>query len=386
MLSELLTATVWLGLLVQAYHYVGYPLLLGLAARLAPRPVRKGAVTPKASLIISCFNEAAVIRDKLDNSLALDYPSLEIVINSEGSTDATAEIAKSYEAKGIVAMHAPGRRGKSAAMNDAVRRASGDILVFSDANIFYRQDAISQLVANFADPEVGLVTGCKEVRAGSTDASNPAGVESIYWRYENAIKALESRIGSTVGVHGEMLAIRRELFEPISPGTVNDDAHLAMTVLARGKRVVFEPNARGWEAPSRSLTDDATRRQRMTAGRFQLLGRADLLRRLPILTLLMFLSHKALRLVLPLFALVALAANAVVVMLPDAPLSMWATLLAQLGALVLAALGTYGGRTLKSFPPAKLSAYIVSGYLAGLAGMVRAFRGEQSVLWEKAGR
>ena len=95
MLSQLLTAAVWLCLLVQAYHYVGYPLLLALAARLAPRPVRKGAATPKVSLIISCFNEAAVIREKLDNSLALDYPGLEIVINSEGSTDALVPLARS---------------------------------------------------------------------------------------------------------------------------------------------------------------------------------------------------------------------------------------------------------------------------------------------------
>jgi cellulose synthase/poly-beta-1,6-N-acetylglucosamine synthase-like glycosyltransferase len=383
---DVLAFIVWSCLLAQGYHFVGYPLLLALLARVAPKPHVRKPAHRKVSLIISCFDEAPVIAEKLENSLALSYPDLEIIVNSEGSRDATPQIVARYADRGVIGMHGVERRGKSKAMNAAVQRASAQILVFSDANVFYEPGAIDAIAANFADPQVGVVTGRKEVRPSAKDGSNAAAAEGVYWRYENAIKELESSIHSTVAVHGEMLAMRREVFQPIPDGTVNDDAYLAMSALARGYRVVFEDKARCWEAPSKSLSDDSLRRRRMSAGRFQLVAQLDLLRRIPAICLFMFLSHKVLRLFLPLLALLGFVANVWVVLLPDAGGTMWLTLAAQVAVLGLAALGAFGGAACRKFLPAKVSAYLVAGYLSGLLGVVRALRGRQSVLWEKAAR
>lgn len=384
-MEQMLVFVVCFALLVQGYHYIAYPVLLFFVGRFCERQAEKQELLPTVSLVVCAFNEAGVIRKKIENSLALDYPNLEIIVNTEGSSDSTFELSRLYASDGVVTLHSAERRGKGQALNDAVRHSSGEVLVLSDANAFYEKQAIRKLVSRFADANVGLVTGRKTVRVGALGSEDTAESESFYWRYENILKSLETRLGSTVAVHGEMLAIKRELFSPIPEDIVNDDAYQALNVLAQGRRVVFEEGAVCWEAPSSTLKDDLVRRQRMSAGRFQLLTRFNIWPRQP-LVLFMFLSHKVLRLFLPIFAVVGLVANLWLVMRPDVPLGMWFTFAVQLAFLALAILGFFGGSVGKAFLPSRVAAYLVSGYAATLSGLWRALTGGQAVLWEKARR
>jgi len=149
----------WLLVLAVVYAYAGFPLLVALVGQMRNRQVRKQPMTPTASLIIAAYNEKQVIAKRLENALALDYPAdaLEIIVASDGSSDATESIVAGYADRGVRLLALP-RRGKIHALNEAVRRATGDILVFSDANIFYHRDALRALIQNFADPEVGGVS------------------------------------------------------------------------------------------------------------------------------------------------------------------------------------------------------------------------------------
>src|SRR5688572_31214832 len=152
----------WASLALPAYVYIGYPILLIIGARVLPRKaVARGADLPHVTLLISAYNEAKVMAKKLHNSLGLEYPRdrLEILVVSDCSSDQTDEIVRSFDRHGVKLLRMPERSGKTAGLNEAVRHATGEVVVFSDANAEYDRHAIARLVRNFADPEVGAVTG-----------------------------------------------------------------------------------------------------------------------------------------------------------------------------------------------------------------------------------
>jgi biofilm PGA synthesis N-glycosyltransferase PgaC len=169
--ADYLKPIVWVCLGTQLYHYFGYPLLLWIVARLRPRPPRKAPITPSVSLIVAAYNEEEVIAAKIENSLALDYRPVEIIVACEGSTDRTLEIAARFKPHGILVVHGPTRRGKALALNGAVQRATGEILVFTDANSFLQVEALRRLVRVFADPTVGCVGGSKTVGGAGRGSS-----------------------------------------------------------------------------------------------------------------------------------------------------------------------------------------------------------------------
>lgn len=261
------------GLVMIAYAYGGYPAAVILAARRHRRPPPPGDTTdpPSVSLVIAAHNEERVLEKKLVNALDLDYPDgrLEIIVAADGSDDDTVDLAGNFADRGVRVLHRTERLGKSAALNRAVAAARHDIVVFSDANNHYEADAVRQLVAPFADPRVGVVTGAKEVVEGDGHLAG----EGIYWRYEDAIKRAESDLGCCSAVAGEITAMRRSLIEPIPPEIINDDFWLAMRAVRRGARVVYAPTARSIEPPSGDLGAERVRRTRMVAGRFQAMGR-----------------------------------------------------------------------------------------------------------------
>jgi len=381
MASTLSESLVWLCIGVQLYHYAGYPLMLWLLGRFMRAPIECAPITPPVSLIISAYNEATEIANKLRNSLAIDYGALEIIVNSEGSEDATPDIAAGFAPR-VTLIHAPERRGKGAAMNAAAARASGEILVFSDANAEYRTDAIRHLVMPFADPAVGCVCGRKIV-AGTTTV----GVgEGLYWKYEAWVRRLEGQLGSVAGVNGEMLAVRRKDFTPIPSAVVNDDVFLALSTIARGSRVVFAPDAVCVEGPSASIRDESVRRARMIAGRYHLFFSLGLLPWRRPLELLMLISHKLLRLLLPVFMLTGLAANLAAVILDPEALIMVALLIGQLMLYALALLGASADRLGFRWRPAQMAWYFVAGHLGALAGLLVFLRGGQSPLWNRVRR
>lgn len=242
-------ATAWLGA-----TYVGMPTLTILRSRFARRPYATADIMPPVSVIIAAHNEVEVIRDRLDNLLALDYPSdaLEIVIASDGSTDGTDEVVTGYTGRGV-RMVAPGRVGKGAALEAAVAASSGEILVFSDANSQYSLDAVRALVRPFADPTVGGVAGNQVyLPEGESDATELG--ERGYWDLDRLLKRSQSVAGNVTSGTGAIYAIRREHFGPIPEG-VTDDMLNTLRVVDDGRRLVFAEDAMAYEsvAPSGEL-------------------------------------------------------------------------------------------------------------------------------------
>lgn len=232
----------WISMGLIFYVYAGYPLLVRGWEALRPLGVRKDSGTPRVSILIAAYNEAAVIEATIRNKLQLDYPKdlREIIVVSDGSTDGTDELVTKFKEQNVRLIRQEPRAGKTSALNLAVREASGDVLVFSDANSLYAPDALSHLVSNFADPLVGYVTG-KMVYVNEDGTLVGDGC-SAYMRYENALRAAESGIGSIVGVDGGIDAVKKTLYRPMRPDQLPDFV-LPLTVVEQGYRVVYEPRA-----------------------------------------------------------------------------------------------------------------------------------------------
>ena len=299
----------WLGVALPFYAYLGYPLALGLLRLMIHRPVRKRPIEPFVSVLIPAYNEEDIIEQKIANSLAIDYPpdKLEIVVACDGPKDRTVELARRMAAGTAVRILAyPVNRGKIATLNDAVRELRGEIIVFSDAPAMLYRDSIRKLVANFADPEVGAVSGKYTViKADEVDIGKS---EDFYWKYETFLKRQESELSSTLGAHGHLHAIRKELYPFPAPGTINDDYVIPVSVLARQYRAVYEPEAIVYEE-AREMTGFG-RRVRMMAGNLQQIREIKgLFSPLLPLPLFFFLSHKVSRLLVPFAMLAALGAN-----------------------------------------------------------------------------
>jgi len=293
------------------YTYVLFPGLVLLRARLRPRPHVSAPITPRVSVIVAARNEARSIGAKLDNLLDLDYPHdrLQVVVAADGCDDGTDATASAFGGRCIRVMSLP-RVGKASALNAAVGVATGEILVFSDANSLYARDALRALVAPFADPDVGAVAGDQRYLAGHAEAAVTTG-ERLYWNLDRAIKRAESRAGNAVSATGAIYAVRRELFSPVPPG-VTDDFATSTAVIARGKRLVFATEAIAFEPVARTGRDEFARKVRvMTRGLNAVVVRHELLdpRRHGFYAL-QLLSHKVLRrlMALPLAALALTAA------------------------------------------------------------------------------
>lgn len=300
----------WVSILLLLYTYAGYPVLAWVLARLRPRVVLRRSQQPSVTLIVVARNGEKWISDKLGNCLTLDYPhdQLEVILVSDGSTDATVERAKSFESPRVEIVDCGVHRGKAACLNDAVSRASGDILVFTDIRQRLEVRAIRNLVMNFADETVGAVSGELMLDPDRTDGF-AAGMD-LYWRYEKWLRMNESRFASSVGVTGAIYAMRRSCYQPIPPETVLDDVLIPMNIVTRGLRVVFDRNAIAYDVPSSSTARERRRKIRTIAGNYQLVTlRPGLMNpaRNPIW--LQFVSHKLLRLIVPFFLAAALAAN-----------------------------------------------------------------------------
>lgn len=370
----------WLAALIVVYVYVGYPIVITLLARWLHRPVRAALITPEVSLIIPAYNEADVIAQKLENSLALDYPpeKLEILVVTDGSTDDTNQIVAAFADRGVHLSFEPPRRGKIAALNRAVPQTGGKVLVFSDANALLTADTLRYLLRNFADESVACVGGAKRV---SSQGSPAAGGESAYWRYETHLKRCDSAVGSAMGVAGELFAVRRERYLPVEEDSIIEDFVLSLRLVEAGWRVVFEPRATAQEDASPSLAAEWQRRTRIAAGGFQsifrLWGMWNPRRGLPAFQ---FLSHRVLRWFAPLLMLVALVSNAALWSLPA---YRW-TLAAQL-VFYLAGLCGYGlTRAGRPWRPLYMVFYFCFSNAAALVGLWRYLTRTQPVTWKKA--
>ncbi len=296
----------WAALVVIVYVYAGYPLLLWVARLLVRRPVRKRCWEPTVSLIIAAHNERERIGAKIENCLMLDYPrnKLQIIVSLDGSNDGTDAIVRKYALHGVELVRSRRHRGKAAALNRAVRRARGDVLVFADARQMFDPAAIRQLVTNLADDGVGAVSGELVLLENDHDASS--GEIGMYWRYEKRIRMLESQLHSVAGATGAIYAIKRELYRDLPEDTILDDVEVPMRILLQGKRVVFEPAARAYDRVSCCAAAEYGRKVRTLMGNYQLLAHMPQLLlpwRNPVFV--QFVSHKLGRLLVP-YCMIAL--------------------------------------------------------------------------------
>ncbi|MFB3817705.1 MAG: glycosyltransferase family 2 protein [Candidatus Methylomirabilales bacterium] len=381
--AGLLAAAFAAALAVALYAYLGYPLLLAWLARRRSRPVAARDWTPRVSLLIPAYNEAAVIAGKLANSLALDYPAhrLEILVGSDGSSDGTAALARAFEGRGVRVLAFPTRRGKAAVLNDLAAAAEGEILVCTDANVLCAADALRQLVRPLADPGVGCASG--DVILVNDHAGWSHG-ETLYYRVERFIQDRESRLGSTIGADGGLYAVRRALFAPLDPRAVLDDFIVSMRVALQGFRVVYAPRARGFERTAVCLADEFRRRKRVAGGIWQALVHGwGVPRPAHGFLFLAFCSHKLARWAAA-FALGLLLLTSGLL----AEAGAWRLVFgAQVAVYGLAGLGAWAagrGRRLPAW--LRVVLYFVLSNTASVAGVCHAAVRPESVLWAKGRR
>ena len=304
----------WTSATLIFYAYAGYVILAYLLARFASRPVTlPGGSLPRVTLLISAFNERAVMGEKLENALALDYPQerFEVLVVSDCSDDGTDEIVQEFAPRAVRLVRQAERLGKSSGLNLGVLQASGEILVFSDANAMYEPDALRQLVRHFADPRVGYVVGSARYRTG-LEQSPSAKSEGLYWKLETWLKQKESAFGSVVGGDGAIYAIRRELFTPLRPTDINDLLN-PLQIIARGYRGAYEPDAVCYEEAGDSFEKEFRRKVRIISRSLNALRRAPrvLLPWTQPRHWFALVSHKLLRWIAPVFFLLLFFATAV---------------------------------------------------------------------------
>jgi cellulose synthase/poly-beta-1,6-N-acetylglucosamine synthase-like glycosyltransferase len=301
----------WSAIALIVYVYVGYPVILSWRARRGRQaPVAGGAgneLPPRVSIVIAARNEARRLPARLENLLRLDYPAdrRQIIVVSDGSTDDTLDVLRPYAGQVDVVAIPPG--GKAAALNAAVPRATGELLVFADARQTFAPDALRELARPFRDPRVGAVTGELRLDCESTSSDSTIGDGvGLYWQYEKAIRRSESAIDSTLGATGAIYALRRSLWRPLPPDTILDDVLTPMRAVLGGFRVVFNDRARAFDRAAPHGDAELRRKIRTLAGNVQILWlEPRLLLPWTNRVWLQYVSHKLGRLVVP-YALLAL--------------------------------------------------------------------------------
>ena len=370
----------WFSALVLLYVYIGYPVVLSLLARQFPRrDGLTGQISPSVTLLVSAYNERSVIRAKVENSLALDYPAglLEIVVVSDCSDDGTDEIVSSYAMRGVRLVRQSQRFGKTAGLNLGVAQSKGQIIVFSDANAMYEPDAVLQLTRHFSVPQVGYVVGNARYTKKADQAAS-ADSEGLYWKLETWLKQKESEFGSVVGGDGAIYAIRRELFSPLLPTDINDFLN-PLQIAARNYRGVYEPSAVCYEEAADSFEKEFQRKVRIISRSL------NAIRREPRVVLpwvqprhwFALVSHKMLRWFAPVFLLLSLATSSVLSVSPFYRLA----LLLQLLFYALAAVGWRLETSVKTSKLFYLPYYFCLVNGASLVGICRFLTGGLSPTW-----
>ncbi len=361
-----------------AYVYAGYPLLVWIVSRLAPRPVTRADFEPRVTVLITAYNEEPAIADKIRNTLAIDYPpeKLEILVASDGSTDRTEEIAATFP--GVIVFRQEGRRGKTFTQNRAVERASGDVILFSDATTEYQPNVLRELLPNFADQTVGCVAG--KLTYVDDSRSNVGKGAKSYWNYETFLKKAESRACSLIGASGCLYAVRKSAYREMYPEACSD--FLICTVIyEQGMRSVYEPNAVCFEETNRRTDKEMKMRVRVISQTL-----TDLWRNRSMLNpfrsgfyAIELISHKLLRYAVPLLLIVIFAASAA---LMGGSQFFEIVFLSQVAFYFVAALGLLIERAGARIGIFAIPHYFVLANVASVIGFYKFVRGERYATWE----
>jgi cellulose synthase/poly-beta-1,6-N-acetylglucosamine synthase-like glycosyltransferase len=363
----------WVSVALLVYTHIGYPLVLWALAR--PRRDRPEPASevplPRVSLIVAAHDEEDVIDRKVRDALAQDYPRerLEVVVASDGSTDRTVEVARGAGADQVLDLP---RGGKVAALNAAVEKSSGEVLAFSDANSFWRPDALRRLVARLGESRVGYV--CGQVRFDGAGAANE---EGLYWRYEMAVREWESRLAGVTAGNGAINAVRRDAYIFLEP-TRGQDISLPYELTKRGWRSVYAPEALARERLAATIGGEFGRKRRMMAGAWSTMLRHGLLspRGYGPLYAFEIASHRLLRYASPFLHVVALGTN---VALAGQGTIYVLTLAAQVALLAAAAVGA-----LWPLRPFRIAHYYVAMTASSAAGLWDYLRRGVPTTWDSA--
>lgn len=391
-LLGLLEIVFWLSFALVFYSYIGYGILLWILVGIkklfssSKKNVDPNYLPPVA-LIVAAYNEEDYIVEKIENSLALDYPKhlLELVFVTDGSTDSTPEIIKRYPQ--IKLLHRPERKGKAAAMNRSIDFVESSILIFCDANTMLNEACVREIVKHYQDPRVGGVAGEKKILETGLNTAAATG-EGLYWKYESFLKKLDSDLYSTMGAAGELFSVRKELFEAAPEGTIIEDFVQSLKVCTKGYVLRYEPNAYAAEAPSASIKDEMKRKVRICAGAFQamiLLKELFNVFRYPVLSF-QFISHRILRWTISPVAIVLLLLSNVLLVVLGAGIFYKSVLALQLIFYIMGIAGwVLANREIRS-RIFYIPFYFLFMNLSVFMGFNRFLRNKQSVLWEKAAR
>jgi len=381
----------WLCIGAVAYHYVGYPILLFvlsvivqaksdflyLVQRRSRRRVLATNEIPQVAVLISAFNEETVIEAKARNCLELDYPAerIQFMLGLDSPTDSTADVLNRIASDRLRVFRFSARRGKLAVLRDLAQETSAEILVLTDANTLLDRNAIRSLVRHFADPRVGAVSG-EEIRVVAPGSEKSA--EGLYWRYESAVKILESRLNCSLGGNGSVLAVRRSLFRTREQSIV-EDFQIPLEIRFQGYRVVYDPEAVAVEEIAPTWSAQFARRVRIGAGNYQtFFAHPEYLNPRKGFLAFSFFSHRVLRWLAPLLLPIGFVCS----MLLSARPPFAVMVLAQGAFYLTAATGWCLKKKAKPLRWCSVPFHFCAMNAALFLGLLRFLRGRQTLAWQ----
>ncbi|RZK77119.1 MAG: glycosyltransferase family 2 protein [Pedobacter sp.] len=382
----------WIALFLVFYTFFGYGILLFLLVKLkrifnpAKRKVYAFEDLPSCTLIVAAYNESGFILEKISNTLKLNYPEgkLDLIFVTDGSSDDTPQLVAGFPQ--IKLLHSDERKGKISAVHRAIEQVTTDLIVFTDANTFLNEDALVLMCRHYADPKVGAIAGEKRVMI--EESADATAGEGFYWKYESKLKTWDSELFSVVGAAGELFSVRKNLYEPVPSNSVLDDFMISMRIAEKGYVIVYEPEAYAQETSSANVTEELKRKVRIAAGGMQsIIWLKSLLNpfKFPVLSF-QYISHRVLRwTITPFLMILAFILNILIVVNGGD----WIYQLLLAGQTVFY-FSAYLGKVLED-RKIKVKLLFVPYYFcmmnyAVFAGLIRYFKGNQSVIWEKAVR
>jgi cellulose synthase/poly-beta-1,6-N-acetylglucosamine synthase-like glycosyltransferase len=369
----------WVSLIALVYVYAGYPLLLAILSLLFRRRRAEPGYTPFLSILIAAYNEEGGIQNKLERTLALDYPAdrSEIIVLSDGSTDRTDEIVESFPDPRVRLLRVTGRKGKTNAQNEGASIAQGDVLIFSDATTIYHPQALRYLASNYMDPQVGAVSG--RYQYFDPQGKSPTGLGTVaFWNYENFIKMMQSRIRTISGCCGCIYSVHRKAYTDLAPEVISDLVQ-PLHAIRKGYRVVFDDRALAYEETTQSTSEEFSMRVRVvTRGISGLLSVPGLLnpRKFGWVSFQLW-SHKVLRWLVPFFLFSLMIGNLFLWRQPVYRMFLLAQ--AIFYALALLSLIVPIQRLWK---PLGVPLYFCTLNAAAFISVIEVLRGKKYVVWE----
>jgi cellulose synthase/poly-beta-1,6-N-acetylglucosamine synthase-like glycosyltransferase len=379
----------WIGVTLVLYTYVGYGLIIYILTKVTRRSNlpdnQADEYFPAVTLMIAAYNEERFIESKIKNTLSLDYPAekLMVWIVADGSTDHTVEISERFSE--VKTFHQAARMGKIHAVNRVMKLVETPIVIFSDANTTLNHDAIKNIVRHFKDEKVGGVAGEKQIATNKADNASGSG-EGLYWKYESALKKMDSNLTTAIGAAGELFALRTELYHEPEPDTIIEDFVTSMKIVAKGYRFVYEPNACAMETASATIKDEWKRKVRISGGGIQAIMRLpELLNPFRYgLISWQYISHRVLRWTLaPLALPIIFITN---ILLFKYSLFYQLCLVGQVSFYFIAAIGHILREKKIGIKGFFVPYYFCMMNFSVFAGVARLLRKQQTVIWEKSER